>query len=390
MAVAFPQYIISPHDYEVCLHWHEYCNWLRVHGCVLQNWPVEYGTGLFTIGKQTYCGAQWVAKGWKLLGESYAYGAQTELENILIANRWLVSDLGCKRITSPSLDGNKVFLGFSSPTFWISDRESDPNVYANYGHLRFLFRKLIRPTLMPSYFELQENKLELPFGLGSVQEKLILHAYEDRLVIQLDGINYLLDLIQDDNSILSDYIKVIVEMSLNALSNLRKKKESNTRPSLDEYYMSIAEAAKVRATCKLKQVGAVIVKNNQVISTGYNGSLPGAQECSATCKHNFDCTSSSKPDLSDAKCQISRIKSNGNPTSVCNTVHAEINAIFQCINNEVSVSGATLYVTYAPCLDCCKISALAGIAKIVYKEPNGYVETYGHFNGYLEIEQLQD
>lgn len=147
--------------------------------------------------------------------------------------------------------------------------------------------------------------------------------------------------------------------------------ENNLRPSLDAYYMGLAHAAKARATCQHKQVGAVVVLNNQVLATGYNGSLPGAQECD------------------QVNCQILRAKQSGEVAKNCNTIHAEVNAIFQCLNREVSVKGATLYVTFAPCVDCCKVCALSGIARVVYDEPNSFCQTHMHFANSLEISQIK-
>jgi dCMP deaminase len=118
------------------------------------------------------------------------------------------------------------------------------------------------------------------------------------------------------------------------------------RPSWDQYFMSVAKVAATRATCPRKSVGAVIVKDRQVLTTGYNGSLPNEPHCI-----EVGC------DLQHNHC--------------VRTVHAEVNAILQAAKHGTSVSGATLYVTAKPCPNCTKLAIGAGISRIVYAEEYG-------------------
>lgn len=123
------------------------------------------------------------------------------------------------------------------------------------------------------------------------------------------------------------------------------------RASWDEYFMEIAEIVKTRSTCLRRQVGAVIVKDNRIITTGYNGAPSGTRHCTdiGTCQ---------------------RIEMNipsGERHELCRALHAEQNAIIQAANIGVSTDGGTLYVTLQPCVICAKMAINAGIKKIVYK-----------------------
>lgn len=121
------------------------------------------------------------------------------------------------------------------------------------------------------------------------------------------------------------------------------KKEKYTRPSWDEYFMDIAKQVATRATCDRKHVGAVIVKDKVILSTGYNGSPRGMAHCD---------------DIGHEMVEGHCIR----------TVHAEANAIAQAAKNGVSIDGSTLYTTASPCYDCFKLLINAGIKRIVYGE----------------------
>ena len=109
------------------------------------------------------------------------------------------------------------------------------------------------------------------------------------------------------------------------------------------YFMNIAHQASTRATCMRKKVGAVIVRDRTVLSTGYNGSIRGLPHC-----EDVGCV------MEDGHC--------------ITTVHAEANAILQAAKNGVSVDGAELYTTASPCWNCFKLIANAGIRRIYYGE----------------------
>jgi dCMP deaminase len=107
--------------------------------------------------------------------------------------------------------------------------------------------------------------------------------------------------------------------------------------------MGIAHQAATRATCPRKHVGAVIVRDRTVLSTGYNGSIRGLPHC-----EDGGCI------MEDGHC--------------ITTVHAEANAILQAAKNGVSVDGAELYTTASPCWNCFKLIANAGIRTIYFGE----------------------
>lgn len=109
------------------------------------------------------------------------------------------------------------------------------------------------------------------------------------------------------------------------------------RPSWDEYFMEIAEVVKKRSTCIRRQVGAVIVRDKQILTTGYNGSPRNLEHC-----ENIGC-----------KRQELNIPS-GERHELCRALHAEQNAIIQAAHNGISVDGATLYVTTRPLCFVCK------------------------------------
>ena len=127
-----------------------------------------------------------------------------------------------------------------------------------------------------------------------------------------------------------------------------------SRSSWDDDFMGIAEQAATRATCDRKHVGAVIVVDKAIVSTGYNGSPRGMPHCD------------------DAGHEM---KDMGGRQSCVRTVHGEANAIAQAAKTGASVDGGTLYTTASPCYDCLKLIINAGIVRVVCKE--FYSSRYG-------------
>ncbi len=127
------------------------------------------------------------------------------------------------------------------------------------------------------------------------------------------------------------------------------------RPSNDEYFMSMAYLVSSRSTCMRRTVGAVIVKDKHILSTGYNGSPKNTRHCEeAGClREKLDVPSGTRHEL-------------------CRGVHAEQNAVAQAAYFGISVKGAVLYSTTFPCSLCAKILINSGISEIVYDE--GYVD----------------
>jgi dCMP deaminase len=125
--------------------------------------------------------------------------------------------------------------------------------------------------------------------------------------------------------------------------------KGRVRPSWDDYFMTVALAVASRASCIKIQSGAVIVKDNRIVSTGYNGNPKGIKSC-------FEVGSCRK----DLKGIDWGDKNTGN----CFAVHAEINSIIYASRKDMD--GATLYSVLYPCADCAKAIVGAGIKEVVY------------------------
>jgi dCMP deaminase len=110
-----------------------------------------------------------------------------------------------------------------------------------------------------------------------------------------------------------------------------------TRPSWDDYFKEIVQVTAKRSPCERLQVGCLLVKDNRIVSQGYNGFLPG-------CEH------------------VSIVR-DGHEQA---TVHAEQNAISDCAKRGVSCEGCIAYITHYPCIICCRILLAAGIKQIKY------------------------
>jgi dCMP deaminase len=115
------------------------------------------------------------------------------------------------------------------------------------------------------------------------------------------------------------------------------------RVSWHEYFMNIARQVATRATCDRKQVGAVIVRDRTILSTGYNGSIRGLAHCDES-GHMME----------DGHC--------------VRTVHAEANAICQAARNGVRIEGADIYTTASPCWSCFRLIANSSIRRVYYGE----------------------
>ena len=126
----------------------------------------------------------------------------------------------------------------------------------------------------------------------------------------------------------------------------------NHRKSWDEYFMEIAEIVKTRSTCLRRQVGAVIVKDNRIITTGYNGAPSGLKHCTEI-----------------GGCERARLNiPSGQRHELCRALHAEQNAIIQAATLGQSIEDGTIYVTHQPCVICAKMIINAGIKRIVVRE----------------------
>ena len=129
------------------------------------------------------------------------------------------------------------------------------------------------------------------------------------------------------------------------LSEMRKQE----RPDWEEYFMKIDQVASMRSNCIKRKVGAVIVKDKRIISTGYNGTPRGTKNCS------------------EGGCpRCNSLASSGTKLDECLCSHAEENAITQAAYHGTSVKEGTLYTTFAPCLMCSKMIINSGIGEVVF------------------------
>jgi dCMP deaminase len=131
-----------------------------------------------------------------------------------------------------------------------------------------------------------------------------------------------------------------MQLKYTARENIQMTKE---RVSWETYFMNIAKEVSTRSTCDRKHVGAVIVRDRTLLSTGYNGSIKGLPHCN------------------DAGCEMV-------DEHCIRTSHAEANAIVQAAKNGVKIDDSEIYVTASPCYNCFKLIANSGIKVIFYNE----------------------
>ena len=127
------------------------------------------------------------------------------------------------------------------------------------------------------------------------------------------------------------------------------------RPSWEKYFMGITALVAKRSTCRRRSVGAVIVKDKRILTTGYNGAPSGIRHCI------------------EVGCLREQLKvASGERHELCRGIHAEQNAIIQAAFHGVSIKDATLFCTNLPCSICAKMIINAGIKKIYYL--SGYAD----------------
>jgi dCMP deaminase len=128
------------------------------------------------------------------------------------------------------------------------------------------------------------------------------------------------------------------------------------RPSWDTYFMNITSLVAQRSTCLRRAVGAVLVKDKRILSTGYNGAPAKLKHCA------------------EVGCMREQMGiESGKMHELCRGIHAEQNAIIQAAYHGVSVVGAVVYCTNQPCSICARMIINAGIEKIYYQ--SGYADS---------------
>jgi dCMP deaminase len=145
----------------------------------------------------------------------------------------------------------------------------------------------------------------------------------------------------------------------------------SARPTWDQYFLTITRQVAERSTCLRAQVGAVIVRDKNILATGYNGSPAGLPHCL------------------DVGCLIYRSTTpTGEIEENCfRCIHAEINAIAQAAKNGAGIRDADIYITHTPCIHCFKVLINTGIRRIFYEKPyklRTIEELLGHTDVTLE------
>lgn len=146
----------------------------------------------------------------------------------------------------------------------------------------------------------------------------------------------------------------------------------STRSTWDQYFMRIAQLVAERATCSRAKIGAVIVRDKNIIATGYNGSPAGHPHCT------------------DVGClvYVSRNPDGKEEENCFRTIHAEINAIAQAAKHGVEINDADIYVTASPCYHCLKTLINTGIKRIYYLKPYK-IDLIRPLLEYSEVELIQ-
>ncbi len=123
------------------------------------------------------------------------------------------------------------------------------------------------------------------------------------------------------------------------------------RPSWEEYFLQVTYTVAQRSTCIRRKVGAIAVRDNQILATGYNGTPTGISHCS------------------DEGCLRKALNiPSGERHEVCRGLHAEQNVIIQSAVNGTALKGATIFCTTKPCVICTKMIINCGIKEIIYTQ----------------------
>lgn len=147
-----------------------------------------------------------------------------------------------------------------------------------------------------------------------------------------------------------------VEINLKSLENKQLK--------YDKYFLTRCAEAAGMSYCKKLQVGAVAVRDNRTILDGWNGTVPGQDNC---CEEPTECPKCGEllqPDPYCILCAGTSVVKKTKPT----VIHAERNIIFYAARKGISLEGATMYITHRPCIGCAQAMAAAGITRVIYAE----------------------
>jgi dCMP deaminase len=137
------------------------------------------------------------------------------------------------------------------------------------------------------------------------------------------------------------------------MANASAGEKPGHRPTWDQYFMTITRQVAERSTCPRAKVGAVIVRDRNILATGYNGAPAGVPHCT-----EVGCI------IYESRAPTGEIESN-----CYRSIHAEINAITQAAKNGAAIAGADIYVTHSPCIQCMKVLVNTGVRTVFYERP---------------------
>ena len=147
----------------------------------------------------------------------------------------------------------------------------------------------------------------------------------------------------------------------------------DNRPHIVTYHMRIADLVATRSTCRRRNVGAVAVKKNRMIATGYNGAVPGMAHCSSCLRNDLGIPS-------------------GQQLHLCRALHAEQNLLTQASVFGVSLENSTFYVTNQPCFTCVKLLVALNPMAVIYRDPYPDEQTikFMEDNNWIELSNELD
>ncbi len=213
----------------------------------------------------------------------------------------------------------------------------------------FILVNVVTPENIRFKRILQRNRENDPRTIKELRQKEALENTSNPNAQQLQKVAQMAKLVLSNDSTLQKLKEKTERLVKDWLYKLQ-----DHRPDWDHYFMNIAESVKIRCNCMSAKKGAIIVKDKQILSTGYNGTAKGVQHC-----NEGGCQ----------RCQLrhlGKIKS-GVYSAPCTCAHAEENAIVQAAYNGTATKGAVIYTTFTPCNTCARMIINAGIKEVISK-----------------------
>lgn len=211
----------------------------------------------------------------------------------------------------------------------------------------FLLINILAPEKVRLQRLIERSREGDPRTLDELRKKEAIENSADPNAQQLQYVAKMAKVVLVNDSSLERLQEKVEQLVKDHLFKLQPK-----RPDWDYYFMSIAEAVKQRCNCLSAKKGAILVRDKQILSTGYNGTAKGVTHCNeggcGRCKLRH----------------LGKVKS-GDYSIPCTCAHAEENAIVQAAYNGMSTKDATMYTTFTPCNTCARMIINAGIREVI-------------------------